>query len=90
MHPPPLRLDHRLSDWPGCGLEVHCCKGVVIFPTKLLVKHHGDRTLAAVLKSLRCSRCGKPPAPVYLCAGHRHHVGGAPPDWAIELVPKPR
>jgi hypothetical protein len=25
----------------------------------------------------------------YLCAGHREHTVGAPPDWAIELVPAP-
>jgi hypothetical protein len=91
MHPPPLRLDHRLSDWPECCLEVHCCKGTVMFPTKLLIERHGDRTLVAVLKNQRCSHCGKPPAPVHLCAGwHRSHVGGAAPDWAIELVPEPR
>jgi hypothetical protein len=41
----------------------------------------------ALLSRMRCSKCGRPPAPVYLCAGHREHTGGASTDWAIELVP---
>jgi hypothetical protein len=32
VHPPRFRRDQRLSDWPDCGLELHCCKGVVINP----------------------------------------------------------
>ena len=56
---------------------------------RLLIRDHGDRTFAQVLAKLRCGQCGKPPAPVHLCAGHREHTMGAPPDWAIELVPTP-
>jgi hypothetical protein len=54
------------------------------------MRQHGDRTFADVLPRLRCRQCGKAPAPVYLCAGHREHNHGAPPDWAIEFVPVPR
>ena len=91
MHPPPFRLDHpQLSNWPGCSLELHCCKGIVLYPIRVLLAQRGDRSFAAVLSSLRCRRCGQRPAPVYLCAGHRERLDGAPADWAIELVPAPR
>jgi hypothetical protein len=90
MHPPPFRLDHHLSDWPECRLELQCCKGTMIFPVRLLAQRHGNRTFAGVLARLRCDRCGGRPAPVYLCAGHRQHNWGGAPDWAIELVPAPR
>jgi hypothetical protein len=89
VHPPPFRPGQRLSDWPDCRLELHCCRGQSVFPVRLLLRDHGDRTFAQVLAKLRCRQCGKPPAPVYLCAGHRQHNMGAPPDWAIELVPAP-
>ncbi len=89
MHPPPFHLAHRLSEWPDCSLELRCCKGVVLYPVRLLATKGGNRTFEAVLARLRCHRCGGRPAPVYLCAGHRQHVGGAAPDWAIELVPEP-
>jgi hypothetical protein len=56
----------------------------------MLLRDRGDRTFAEVLPHLRCQQCRKPPAPVYLCAGHREHNRGAPADWAIELVPTPR
>jgi hypothetical protein len=90
VHPPPFRLAQRLSDWPACSLELQCCKGVTIYPLRLMIRQRGDETFAKVLSKLRCKQCGKPPAPVYLCAGHRSHTGGAPPDWAIELVPVPK
>jgi len=89
MHPPPFRLAHRLSDWPDCRLELHCCQGATIFPLRLLAADRGDRTFAEILPRLRCKHCKRPPAPVYLCAGHREHNHGAPADWAIELVPAP-
>jgi hypothetical protein len=85
MHPPPFRRQQRLSDWPDCRLELHCCRGQSVIPVRLLIRDHGDRTFAQVLAKLRCKQCRKPPAPVYLCAGHREHTTGAPPDWAIEL-----
>jgi hypothetical protein len=65
------------------------CRGRSVIPVRLLIREHGDRTFAHVLAKLRCKQCRKPPAPVYLCAGHREHTMGAPPDWAIELVPVP-
>lgn len=89
MHPPPFRLTHRLSDWLACNLELTCCRGQSVYPLRLLVQRHGDRTFAELLPRLRCRQCKSPPAPVYLCAGHRQHCHGAPPDWAIELVPVP-
>ncbi len=90
MHPPDFRLDHRLSDWPGCCLEVRCpCSPrVTTFPIRLLVERHGDRPFRAVLTRLRCSTCKGRPAPVYLVAGHhRTFLGGPPAEWALELVP---
>ena len=46
----------------------------------------------ALLKRLRCKRCGKSkPAPVYLVAGHHRTVRYGPTaDWAVELVPPPK
>lgn len=90
MHPPEFRRDQHLSDWPACHLELRCCKGVTLYPMRLLTINWGDRTFEEVLTRLRCKRCGAKPAPVYLRAGHREHCWGAPPDWAIELVPVPR
>ena len=90
MHPPPFRPTHHLSDWPDCRLELHCCRGATVYPVRLLMKNSGDRTFADVLSRLRCSRCKRPPAPVWLCAGHRQHNHSAAPDWAIELVPEPQ
>ena len=86
MHPPPFLLTHHLSDWPDCQLELKCCKGVSLYPTKLLIQKHGDLAFQTVLKRLKCAACGKQPSPVYLCAGHRNHSGGAAADWSIELV----
>jgi hypothetical protein len=74
------------SDWPDCKLELHCCKGTVVVPVRLLAARHGDLTFARVLSRLRCDRCGDRPAEVYLCAGHRRHSGGASADWVIELL----
>ena len=89
MHPPPFRLAHHLSDWPECSLELHCCRGQVVYPVRLLMTQHDDLTFAGLLNRLRCKKCRRKPAPVYLCAGHREHNHGAAPDWAIELVPAP-
>jgi hypothetical protein len=90
MHPPAFRAAHHLSDWPECRLELNCCRGQIVIPVRLLMREHGDQTFAAVLARLRCQRCKGSPAPVYLCAGGREHAGGAPADWAIELVPRRR
>jgi hypothetical protein len=46
-------------------------------PVRLLIRDHGDRMFAHVLTKLRCQKCHKPPAPVYLCAGHREHTMGS-------------
>jgi len=86
MHPPPFLLSHRLLEWPDCRLELQCCKGTVLVPVRLLATQFRDATFGQVLPRLRCDRCGKKPAEIYLCAGHRRHQGGAPADWAIELT----
>jgi hypothetical protein len=86
MHPPPFLPSHHLSDWPECRIELICCKGTTLVPVKLLMKNHGDRIFEDVVRRLRCSRCRGYPKRVYLCAGYREFVGGAPADWAIELV----
>jgi hypothetical protein len=90
MHPPPFLMSHRLSDWPDCKLELHCCKGVSLYPVKLLIQKRGDPEFSTVIDRLKCAACGRKPAPVYLCAGHREHSGGSTADWAIELVPAAR
>jgi len=60
-----------------------------VLPGRLLLRDYGDRTFGQVLAKLRCQKCRKRPAPVFLCAGHRGFTMGAPADWAIELVPAP-
>jgi hypothetical protein len=90
VHPPRFLMSHRLLDWPVCSLELHCCKGTVLYPVRLLAEKCGNVTFAEVVGRLRCEKCHRfKPAPVYLCAGHRRHYGGAAADWAIELVPVP-
>jgi len=89
MHPPPFLPIHHLSDWPDCQLELHCCKGTSVYPIKLLIAKRGDLVFRDVLARLKCPACGKKPAPMFLCSGARLHSGGAPADWAIELVPEP-
>ena len=43
------------------------------------------------MSSRRVPDCRSRPAPVYLVAGYtRTFMHGAPPDWALELVPPPR
>jgi len=93
LHPPAFRLNHRLSDWPDCSLELRCpCSPRVTVPAvKLLAMQHGNRTFRAVLAALRCSECRGRPAPVYLVAGQtRTFMHGPPPSWSLELVPAPR
>jgi hypothetical protein len=71
MHPPLFRIQHRLSDWQNCVAELQCCGGSAGLPVRLLIQRRGDITFEAMLKRLRCKRCGKGnPAPVYLVAGH--------------------
>jgi hypothetical protein len=86
MHPPAFRHSHYLSDWPSCGVEVICCRGTTVIPVKMLIRDHGDRTFEDLLSRLRGSRCRGGPKRAYLCAGHREYSGGAPADWAIELI----
>ena len=71
-------------------MELHCCTGSKILPVPLLINQRGNLTFEAILLRFRCQRCKRPPAPVYLCAGHRRFNYGTPPDWAIELMPERR
>jgi hypothetical protein len=91
MHPPLFRKSQRLSDWPECVVELHCCGGSVGYPVRLLMKRKGDMTFENLLLRLRCKRCGRArPAPVYLVAGHHRTARYGPEaDWALELVPPP-
>jgi hypothetical protein len=91
MHPPLFRKTHRLSDWPECVIELHCCGGSVGYPVRLLMKRKGDMTFENLLSRLRCKRCGRArPTPVYLVAGHHRTARYGPEaDWALELVPPP-
>jgi len=93
MHVPEFRLTHRLSQWPRCSLELHCCKGVHCFSTCSLLTRYGDMTFEELLPRFRCKRCHRfRPAPVYLRADRT--FGGGKAEWKIELVPaireKPR
>ena len=93
MHPPAFHLDHALSDWPECCLEVRCpCSpSMSLLPVRMLVEQRGNRPFRAVLDALRCSKCRGKPSPVYLVAGHhRTDPKGPLPSWAVELVPAPR
>ncbi len=92
MHPPAYHPDHRLSDWPECSLEVHrpCSERVALLPIRHLIEQRGDRTISAVLASLRCSSCNGMPGPVHLVAGQsRTFNHGPPPVWTLELIPPP-
>ena len=89
MHPPTFSLDHALSDWPDCCLEVRCpCSPRMVQVPVRLLRERGNRPFRAVLAALRCSACRGRPAPVYLVAGRtRTFMDGGLPDWALELVP---
>ena len=90
MHPPHFTPQQRLSDWPQCIVELRCCTGIHPIPVRMLLAKHGDLTFAELISKLRCSKCRKPAAPIYLNASnHRTHCGGPPPDWSIELRPEP-
>ena len=78
---------------PSVGLarapaELNCCRGQVVIPVQLLIPQHGDPTFATILGLTAVSARNGAPAPVFLCAGGHEHTSGAPPDWAIELVPR--
>ena len=82
-------LDHALSDWPDCCPEVRCpCSPRMVQVPVRWLRERGNRPFRAVLAALRCSACRGGPAPVYLVARNtRTFMHGAPPDWALELVP---
>ena len=74
MHPPQFRPTHKLSDWPHCIVELHCCGGSVDYPVQLLIKRRGDMAFKDLVRRLRCKRCGRSnPAPVYVVAGASSH-----------------
>jgi hypothetical protein len=51
-----FRIQHRLSDWPHCVVELQCCGGSAGLPVQLLIRRRGDITFEALLKRLRCKR----------------------------------
>lgn len=56
----------------------------------MLFQAHGNALFSDVLGRWRCKLCGKPPAPVYLVAGHHRHAGPGPSaDWSLELIRAP-
>jgi hypothetical protein len=78
-----------LSALAGCWLHIQCCKGVVIYPVKLMASRYGDGRLSDALNRLRCLACGGAPASVWLSeTPNLEPCGGAPPGWSIELVRK--
>ena len=86
-HPPRFWPEQRMLDWPECRIELRCGCGVVtLYPTKLLAARHGNRSFGEVLGRVRCKECKGRPVAAWLCAGHRSRNGGAPADWAIELI----
>ena len=72
-------------------MELRCCKGVVLYPVRLLAAKGGNRIFGDVLARLRCDSCGGKPAPVYLCTGHRqpsaalHRIGRS--NWCLIRPP---
>jgi len=56
-------------------------------PVKLLIRHHGDRSVGSITARLRCSKCGAKPRAVYLNETHnREFCGGAMPGWSVKLL----
>jgi hypothetical protein len=58
MHPPLFRIQHRLSDWPDCVVEMQCCGGSAGLPVRFLMQRSGDITFetpseAAALQAVR-------------------------------------
>lgn len=73
---------------PGTELLQWRC---AVYPLRLMMREHGERLFGAGVAWLRREQCGKPPAPVYLCADHREGGSlGSPPGWSIEPVPAER
>jgi len=80
-----------LSVLAGCWLYIQCCKGVVIYPVRLMASRHGDRSLSDALDRLRCLACGGALSSVWLCeTPNCEPCGDAPPGWSVELVRKDR
>ena len=50
MHPPLFCVQHHLSDWPECVIELHCCAGSVGYPVRLLMQRRGGITFENLLK----------------------------------------
>jgi hypothetical protein len=70
VHPPRFHLNQRLDDWPRCSVELHCCRGAVVYPVVMLRERCGNITFANLLARLRCEKCRRfQPAPVYLWPG---------------------
>lgn len=81
----------RLSDHIGRWLEVTCCKGIVMYPLRLMTLRHGDATIGQVVDRLRCKKCKGPPKSVILHENHQTvDYGGSKAGWAVRLVDNQR
>ena len=82
----------KLSELPGCWLEITCCRkaGIIAPSLELLRKRNGDCTIGDVVDRLICTKCGGRPRSVYLNeTQNRKRNVGAPPGWSIQLKGKP-
>jgi len=65
-----------VADFGECWLELHCCKGTVMYPVKLLLARGAIGRLAAVR-----------PGAVFLCeTPYRKSSYGPAPGWSVELT----
>jgi hypothetical protein len=80
-------LAARLSDLITCWIEIRCCKGMVDYPVRLMLRRHADRTLAEAVDQLRCRQCrGRPHAAWLKQVPQREPCKGAPPGWSVKLL----
>lgn len=83
-------MQAHLSDLDGYWLELHCCSGTTLLPVKLVRQRRGDgERLAEILPRLSCKMCHSPPRRAWLNeTPNRTPCNGAPPGWAVQLIPR--
>jgi hypothetical protein len=70
----------------GCP-GIICCRGQVVIPVRPAEAPNTAATFATILAWLRAN-AARAPLPRFPLYERREHTGGAPPDWATELVPR--